>query len=98
MSFRSASRHDIWNGLVQNNRTLLSELPREALANKEAFRDYVTSGTHRRVVLKPSVFELSSEAITNLWTFINQKTQFDMDATLFDNFNEAFRRCHERTK
>jgi hypothetical protein len=41
------------------------------------------------------VFDLSPGALDDLWNFINKRAQFDMDATLFGDFNEAFKRAHE---
>ena len=81
--------------MVHENTHLLSELPREALANEEMFRDYVTTGTHQGVRLMPSVFGLSDKSLSDLWVFIQSKRQFDLDAILFDSFNEAFRRRYE---
>ena len=81
--------------VVHENTHLLSELPREALANEKTFRDYVTTGTHQGVRLMPAVFELSDEALSDLWVFIQHKRQFDLDAILFDSFNDTFRRRHE---
>lgn len=93
MSFRrNINSHDAWRILVRENAGLLMELPREALANEKIFRDYVTHGTHDGVKLEPSVFELSSKSLDELWIFINHKAQFDMDAILFEDFNEALRR------
>jgi hypothetical protein len=89
---RETNRHDWWNRLVQENAELLSHVPKEALVRENAFRDYVTSGAHRGVRFSPSVFELSEQSLEDLWTFINRRAQFDMDAGLFDDFNEAFRR------
>ena len=99
MSFRKTfNRHDGWRVVVRENCDLLREVPTAALANEYAFRDYVTRGTHRDAILTPSVFELSRKAIDDLWTFINCKAQFDMDAILFDHFNEAYRRHHPYPK
>jgi hypothetical protein len=42
----------------------------------------------------PTVFQLVPEALDDLWTFIQHKVLFDMDAILFEDFNEAFRRRH----
>ena len=67
---------------------MLDELPHGARETEVAFRDYVTSGTHRGVRFSPSVGELSVEAFEALSRFINHEAQFDMDATLFDSFNE----------
>lgn len=93
MSFRRKSNgHDLWSALVRENAALLVDVPRGALIRESAFRDYVTRGSHRGVELSPSVFELSAESLAKLWTFINHRAQFDMDASLFDDFNEAFRR------
>ena len=93
MSFRRRSNaHDRWAALVRESSDLHSEVPRAALARESAFRDYVTSGVHRGTKFAPSVFELSPDALTKLWTFINHRARFDMDASLFDDFNEAFRR------
>ena len=82
--------------MVQENGVLLTELPHEATANEAAFRDYVTKGLHRGRPMVPSVFDLSTQALDDLWTFINTKAEFDMDASLFDDFNEAFRLSHHR--
>jgi hypothetical protein len=70
----------------------LSHVPTKALVREDAFRDYVTRGAHRGVRFSPSVFELSRESLADLWTFIQHRAQFDMDAIGFDDFNEAFRR------
>jgi hypothetical protein len=99
MSFRrKPNAHDWWLTVVRENTALLTELPPEATANEAAFRDYVTKGVHRDMPLAPSVFDLSTQALDDLWAFINRKAQFDMDATLFDDFNEAFRVRHLSTK
>ena len=92
MSFRrSRNSHDLWRALVHENADLLAQLPPKALESEQIFRDYVTRGVHDGLPLTPSVFELSPAAVENLWRFINHKAQFDMDATLFDDFNEAYR-------
>lgn len=93
MSFRkSFNHHDGWLSLVRENEELLSSLPKDALASEKAFRDYVTIGSHRGIEFKPSVHELSAAALNNLFHFINHKTHFDMEASLFDAFNAAFRK------
>lgn len=93
MSFRkTGNRHGIWADLVAENRDLLVDLPREALSSEAAFRDYVTRGRHRGVAFNPMVFELSRDSLDRLWTFINHRAQFDMDAANFEHFNDAFRR------
>jgi hypothetical protein len=98
MTFRRRTNsHDRWLSIVRENAALLSELPHLATATEAAFRDYVTRGVSRDIPLTPSVFELSTTALDDLWTFINQKAHFDLDATLFDDFNEAFRRQHPST-
>jgi hypothetical protein len=97
MTFRRGSNsHERWCALVRDNADLLADLPRGALVRENAFRDYVTRGVHRGVRLSPSVFELSPESLEKLAIFIGHRAQFDMDALLFDDFNEAFRRSHER--
>lgn len=97
MAFRRRTNSaELWRTVVHENTHLLSELPRDALANEKTFRDYVTTGTHQGVRLMPSVFELSDEALSDLWVFIQHKGQFDMDAILFDSFDEAFRRRYEQ--
>ncbi len=90
MSYRpEKSSHDFWRDVVRDNESLLTVLPREALANERAFRGYVTNGRYRDVKFAPSVFELSAPALEQLWTFIQHKAQFDMDAIGFDDFNSA---------
>jgi hypothetical protein len=97
MGFRKKSnRHDWWTALVQDSADLLVDVPREALTQEIAFRDYVTRGVHRGVRLSPSVLDLSSKSLENLWNFIQHRARFDMDAALFDDFNEAFRRAREQ--
>ncbi len=93
---RTSNSHDRWCTLVQENAHLLADIPRGALSREIAFRDYVTRGVHRGVRFSPSVFDLSTESLESLWTFIQHRAQFDMDAALFDDFNEAFRAAHER--
>jgi hypothetical protein len=93
---KKSSRHEWWSALVQENAELLVDVPRGALIREIAFRDYLTRGVHRGVRLSPSVFELSARALGQLWTFIQHRAQLDMDAALFDDFNEAFRRAHEQ--
>jgi hypothetical protein len=91
MSFRRKhNRADMWTEIVAENKQLLSELPPAALRSEQAFRDYVTSGVHAAVAFSPSVESLSPRALEDLWTFINHKAQFDMDAVLFESFNSAF--------
>lgn len=80
--------------MVRDNEDLLGDLPREALANERAFRGYVTNGAYRGVNFSPAVSKLSSRALNDLWTFINHKAEFDMDAQRFDEFNAAFARSH----
>jgi hypothetical protein len=93
MSFRrSLNNHDIWQALVREHVDLLAQLPPKALESEQSFRDYVTKGVHDDLLLVPSVFQLSSVALESLWRFINEKAHFDMDAILFDNFNEAYRK------
>ena len=93
MAFRrSLNSQDWWRDLVRQNRVLLDELPRRATANEQTFRDYLTSGTARGIPLSPSVFELSPRALNDLWTFVHDKAHFDFDASLFDDFDAAFRR------
>jgi hypothetical protein len=75
---------------VQEQFALVSELPAEALARETVFRDNVTSGMHQEKVLTPSVFELSRTALNDLYAFMG-KAEFDMDVTLFEHFNQAFR-------
>lgn len=92
MSFRrKENSHDIWLSMVRESSDLLTELPAGALASEEAFRGYMTNGTYREVRFSPQVSELSRKALDDLWTFINHKTELDMDAILFDDFNDAFR-------
>lgn len=92
---RESNRHDWWAKLVAENSELLADLPRGALIREIAFRDYVTTGVHRDVRFAPSVFDLATPSLDRLWDFIQRRAQFDMDASLFDDFNEAFRRAHE---
>jgi hypothetical protein len=92
MSYRkSYNYHDGWLSIIKENGELLSGLPKEALTSEKAFRDYVTIGSHRGKEFKPTVRELSASALNDFLDFINSKAQFDMDATLFDAFNAAFR-------
>jgi hypothetical protein len=84
---RTLNRHDLWRELLAEHVGLLDALPRGARETEAAFRDYVTSGTHRGVAFSPSVDELSVEAFEALSRFINHEAQFDMDASLFDSFN-----------
>src|SRR5262245_39624346 len=93
MSFRrQLNRREWWLAVVDDGKELLREVPESALANEAAFRDYVTRGLHRGVRFSPCVFELSSAALDDLYSFINRVAKFDMDALLFDDFNEAFQR------
>ena len=95
MSFRRTyNEHEVWCQLVQENQALLSEVPAAALANKNAFRDYLARGVHHEIVLTPSVFELSPKVRADLFDFIHFKAYFDMEMASFDQFNEAFRRDH----
>ena len=92
MSFRRTSnKHDWCTHLVHASADLLEDLPRDALASEAAFRDYVTHGVHRDVPFCPSVTELSPESLDKLWSFIHHRAQFDMDASLFESFNGAYR-------
>lgn len=84
----------MWLSLVRKNASLLSELPPEATASEAAFRGYATLGMIDGKSMIPSVFDLSAEALDDLWAFINHRAQFEMDATLFDYFNEAFTLRH----
>jgi hypothetical protein len=91
MSFRKClQRHDNWKSVVAENSELLEGLPIEALKSEAAFRSYVTRSTDGEQELRPSVFDLDAEALERLWTFINHKVSFDMDAGLFDAFNQAY--------
>jgi hypothetical protein len=83
---------------VQEHKALFSEVPAGALASEAAFRDYVTSGVHRDVSFTRSVFELSSNALNDLETFITHKAQFDMHILFFTHFNQAFqlRQTHSK--
>jgi len=93
MAFRrKENAHDLWRATVRQSSDLLSELPAEALSSEEAFRGYVTNGFYRERRLTPPVSALSPKALEDLWTFINVKAQFDMDATLFDDFKAAYAR------
>jgi hypothetical protein len=74
---------------VRENEALLRALPPGALVNEQAFRGYATNGLYRGAKLSPTVFELSPQALKDMWTFINHRAQFDMDATLFDDFHAA---------
>lgn len=99
MTFRRTNnKHEGWRVLVQENHVLLCELPAAALANENAFRDYVTRGVHRDITLTPSVFDLSAKARAGLFEFMHAKACFDMDVTGFDDFNEAFRRDHAQQR
>jgi hypothetical protein len=99
MSFRrKTNSHEWWREVVRENAALLRDVPATAVSNKPAFCDYVTRSEHKGLKLSPSVFELSSQALDDLWTFINYKAQFDMDAICFDHFNEAFRARHSQSK
>ena len=91
---RQENAHDVWRATVQENVALLRELPTEALSNEEAFRAYLTNGVYGGSRLSPSVTALSVMALDDLWAFINVKAKFDMDATLFTDFNAAFARTH----
>ena len=95
MSFRRTfNQQEGWCTLVQENQALLGELPVGALVNKNAFRDYVTRGVHREVILTPSVFEISPKARADLFDFIHGKAYFDMESASFDHFNAAFQSDH----
>jgi hypothetical protein len=95
MSFRRKSNsHDLWLSVVRESASLLSGLPPEAIASEARFRDYVTRGMIDGRSVAPSVFDLSPQSLDDLFTFMHHKRQFDMDVTLFDNFNEAFRLRH----
>ena len=92
MGFRKSwNRHENWLRLLREQADLLLDVPRAAVASESAFRDYVTRGAHRGARFSPSVFDLSPEALKKLATFVD-RAQFDMDAMLFDDFNEALRR------
>lgn len=95
MSFRkSHTQHDDWRSVVEANRALLEGLPIGALKSENAFRSYLTRSTDGYQELEPRVLDLDAGALERLWTFINHKVPFDMDALLFDDFNSAFRhRC-----
>jgi hypothetical protein len=88
---KSTSRHDRWLSVVAASEDLLATIPRGALVNEAAFRDYLTRGAHCGTVHRPTAFELDADALERLWLFIHDRAQFDMDATLFDHFNEALR-------
>jgi hypothetical protein len=95
MSFRRISNsNDRWLSVVRDSTSLLSGLPSVAVASEAEFRDYMTRGMVDGRPVVPSVFDLSPQALDDLWTFVNHKAQFDMDATLFDNFNKAFQLRH----
>ena len=72
---------------------MLQALPDAALKSEAAFRDYVTSGTHRETAFTPAVADLTAKALHDLWDFI-AKAHFDMDATSFDAFNRAWFTLH----
>ena len=91
MAFRrTENRADQWRTLVEVHADLLAALPHEACVNEAAFRDYVTSGEHRGVRFTPAVDELSKQELAALAEFIHHRAQFDMDASCFDAFNQAF--------
>lgn len=95
MSFhRISNSHDLWLSVVRDGSSLLFGLPSAAVASEAAFRDYMTGGMVDGRPVVPSVFDLSPQALDGLWMFVNHKAQFDMDATLFDNFNKAFQLRH----
>jgi hypothetical protein len=88
VSFRRMNnRHDNWKTLVAENADLLVSLPEVALADESSFRSYVTHGILHGIKIHPTVPELSPEAVDALWTFVNHKAAFDMDASLFDDLN-----------
>jgi hypothetical protein len=43
--------------------------------NEQAFRGYATNGLYRGAKLSPTVFELSPQALKDMWTFINHRAQ-----------------------
>lgn len=99
MSFRQGGNtHDHWVTIVEENEALLRELPKGAVKNISAFRDYLTGGARRDDTLMPSVFQLSDQALDDLHVFLTDKAQFDMEVTYFYDFVRAFRRRNSQVE
>lgn len=96
MAFRrKENKHDSWERIVRQNKDLLHDLPSEAIRSEESFRGYMTDGHYRGRRFDRPVSELSSKALEDLWTFINHKTEFDMDVLYFVDFRSALERTNE---
>ena len=74
---------------MEENKALLQALPSAALINEKAFRSYLTSVVYGDVTFKPAISELSPSVFEDLAFFVLHKAQFDLDATLFENFNQV---------
>lgn len=82
MSYRKkVNNYDSWKKLCFEYKNLLDELPQEAIHNEKSFRQFVTYGDMKK---------LSNRQVCNLWDFIHRVAQFDMDAILFDTFNQEY--------
>jgi hypothetical protein len=94
MAFRrSSNRHDIWRRICAENPHLLRGLPPFAISSERAFRMLVTDGVLEDPGGGPALQlgTLAPEEIVDVWTFINYKTEMDMDASTFDALNELAR-------
>lgn len=92
MSYRrKQNRREWWLRVVGENRALLQHLPAQALVSEASFRDYLTRGVHGGVRLSPELSGLPAVVLQDLWVFVQHKACFDMDVTLFDEFNKAYR-------
>ncbi len=80
----------MWRTLVAEHAERLADLPKEALRNERAFRDYLTSGVHRDIHFQPPVSELTNGTIGAIGDFLDYAC-FDMDVGFFDAYNEAAR-------
>ncbi len=95
MSYRRRlNAHDIWREWCVAGAAQLDGLPEDATRTEAQFRQFVTEGVligkaGRHVA---ALEDLEDHQIAGLWDFINNTTQFDMDAILFDAFNEIWRR------
>lgn len=91
MSFRrQTNAADLWRRYCHDARELLDSigLPKPLRNNEKKFRDFMTRGSFEEFRLAA----LDDTQLQALWRFVNHVVPFDMDVTLFDAFNDEYRR------
>ena len=92
------NKYDLWKDWCLNFQDQINStnLPLYIFKSESIFRDFVTNGQAYDSSNNDSlsISNFSDKQLNALWDFINRIYQFDMDAILFDAFNDEFKKMN----